>query len=53
MTPYQQGIASFERGEAGPAFPKSGASWAERLFNRGWCDARATNAPLPAAEDEV
>ncbi|TCP91858.1 hypothetical protein C8J42_103550 [Sphingomonas sp. PP-CE-1A-559] len=41
MTPYEQGAASFKRGEAGPPIPKGDATWSERLFNRGWCDERA------------
>ena len=41
LTPYEQGEASFRRGDAGPPIPKGDATWAERLFNRGWCDARA------------
>ncbi len=40
MTPYQRGEASFQRGEGGPPIRKGDATWAERLFNRGWCDAR-------------
>ena len=44
MTPYEQGAASARRGEAGPPIPKADASWAERLFNRGWCDTRAALA---------
>lgn len=45
MTPYEQGAASFKRGEAGPPIPKGDATWSERLFNRGWCDARSASSP--------
>jgi hypothetical protein len=53
MTPYEQGAASFHRGEAGPAIPKGDATWSERLFNRGWCDARATLSQTLPAPGEV
>jgi len=49
-TPYQRGQESFRRGESGPPIPKGSASWAERLFNRGWCDERAALTTQGGAE---
>jgi hypothetical protein len=50
MTPYELGAASFHRGEAGPPIPKGDATWSERLFNRGWCDARESARLLERRE---
>jgi len=44
MTPYEKGYASALAGEPGPPIPKGDATWAERLFNRGWMDGRAEKA---------
>lgn len=37
-TPYERGYAAAKRGEPGPPFPTGDASWAEKLFARGWAD---------------
>jgi hypothetical protein len=39
-SPYLRGVADFCAGKAAPPIPKGGATWAEKLYHRGWCDAR-------------
>ncbi len=40
MTPYERGYAARLSGSQGPrSVPNGNASWAEKLFYRGWCDA--------------
>ncbi|QPF81713.1 hypothetical protein IC762_12515 [Bradyrhizobium genosp. L] len=48
-TPYLRGVADAAAGKPGPAIPKINATWAEKLYNRGWCDGRDAKA---AAERE-
>lgn len=36
--PYTRGEADGLAGKPGPAFPKGDATWAEKLYNRGWLD---------------
>jgi hypothetical protein len=38
-TPYLRGVADACAGKPGPAFPKPGSSWSDRLYARGWSDA--------------
>lgn len=42
MTPYERGYQDRLNGAAGPSHtPGGNASWAEKLYYRGWCDALA------------
>lgn len=35
-TPYACGEADGFAGKPGPAYPRGNATWAEKLYNRGW-----------------
>lgn len=42
MTPYERGYKDRLEGGRGPdRVPRGDASWAEKLYYRGWCDALA------------
>jgi len=45
-SPYLRGVADYWAGRAAPPFPKGNSSWAEKLYNRGWADARDEAAAL-------
>lgn len=38
-TPYERGWRARMAGERAPSFPGGDATWAERLYFRGWSDA--------------
>jgi hypothetical protein len=48
--PYVQGEADGLAGRPGPPFPKGNATWAEKLYNRGW-EAGITKRRITAADN--
>lgn len=45
-SPYSRGYRDGQAGKPGPAFPKGDATWAQRLYARGWSDAAPPGLPL-------
>lgn len=51
-TPYERGYDAGLAGKPAPPFPTSQASWAQRLYHRGWHDGVEDAHKHPNAREE-
>lgn len=50
-TPYQRGFEDAQNGKRCPPAPRGDASWADKLYNRGWTNGNMQRTRLGIKED--